>query len=297
MKKLIAWFLLLTLLFLTPCYGKSTTSVGKIEGTILHSIQSPWVIVESENSADTQTDALTGTTAEVTKLGLDIVIAANAAQEEYISTFNIPSKWNSLRFRAIGITDGHTLTHQIYLGTLGGEPDCSLVYAGQLLWTIGPHKSIYDQITFTSGGTVEPQPGDIVTGNTSGKTAVIVSITLATNTWAGADATGTVSYRSASGTFGSGGETVTLTRNAVLVSADAYTHAATVLVGFEYADTVTATTKAWGYSGATSSSWRTISPADNATLAETEIDAKGADYMVIVTTACESDGKLLIRGY
>ena len=290
MKKLMVLFLFLSV-FTSVCIAKSTTSVGNVEGTILHSIQSPWIIVESENSADTQTDALTGTTAEVTKLGLDIVIAANAATEEYISIFHIPSKWNSLRFRAIGITDGHTLTHQIYLGTLGGEPDCSLIYAGQLSWTIGPHKSIYDQITFTSGGTVEPAAGDIVTGNTLGETAVIVSVVDSNSNWDNGTAAGTVTYKSATGAFDSGSETVTLTRKTVILSADAYTHTSSDLVDFEYADTVAVTAKAWG------SSWTVTSPADNATLAETEIDAKGADYMVIVTTACASDGKLLIRGY
>ena len=203
--------LLILLILAMPCYA-GTTNVGQIEGTILHSIQSPWVIAETENSGDTQTNAL-GTT-ERTKKIVDALIAANANEEIYISTYPLPSKWNGVRFRGIGITDGGTLTHQIYFGSLGGRADCELTHAGQLAWTIGPQQSIYDQITFTSGGTYVPQPGDTVTGNTNGETAVIVSISaLSGGTWAGGDAAGTITYRSASGIFSSG-ETVKITRGA-----------------------------------------------------------------------------------
>ena len=149
---------------------------------------------------------------------------------------------------------------------------------------------MYDQITLTSGGTYEPKIGDVVTGNTSGKTAVIVSITdPATGTWAGGDATGTVTYRSASGTF-TNSETVSISRANVVSSSNAYTHAASDLVQFEYSDTLTATNKSWG------TNWSASSPADD-TLAEGKLDVGGADVMIILTSTCTADSKLLIRGY
>lgn len=291
MKKLVV---LLVLMIVFSCYGKSTTSVSRIDGAILHSVQSAWIIVETENSAESQTNALVAT--EMTKKLVDALIAADANEEGYISTFNIPSKWNGMRFRAIGITpDGGTLMHHIYLGSLGGRLDCELTYAGQLVWTIGTQTSIYAQIGFTSGGTYEPKAGDIVTGNASGHTAIVVSLTFTDGSWADANAVGVITYMSPTGGFTSG-ETVNITHAGDVLSANVLTHASSVLVAFELADTLAATTKSWGIRSGTSSSWATISPANN-TNAEAEIDVKGADYMVIVTSSCATDGKLIVKGY
>ncbi len=283
--------LILILVLAGACFAKSTTSVPTIEGDILHTIQSAWIIAESENSGDTQTDALAAT--ERTKLIVDRLIVANANEEAQISVLPIPSKWNALRFRGIGITDGGTLTHQIYLGKLGGDLDCSLTYAGQLAWTIGTQTSIYYQIGFTLGGAdgaaYVPQPGDTVTGNTSGETAVIVSIVESASTWSAGTAAGTVTYRSSSGTF-TNSETVSIARRGNVLASNAFKHAASPLLAFELADTLVTTPKSWG------ASWTTTSPADN-TNAEAELDIKGADFMVVVTTVCSADGKLLVTGY
>ena len=285
MKKM---FLIMLLLLALLCRA-GTTNVGSIEGSILHSIQSPWVIADETTSAGTEPSAL----ADDEKTYKDVValIAAASSGDDEISIFNIPSKWNGIRLRNINITkDSGSVVTQIYFGTLGGETDCDLAYAGQLAWTSGDQDSMYHQIGFTSGGTVEPKAGDIVTGNTSGETAVIVSVTApASGTWADGTATGTVTYKSASGTF-TNSETVTITRKRVVMTVDAYTHAASDLVQFEYADTLVVTAKAWG------SSWTATSPADD-TNAEARIDVKGADVMVIVTSTCTADSKLLVKGY
>jgi hypothetical protein len=259
-----------------------------VEGTILHSIQSAWEIADSETDAGTEATALAVT--ERTKLLVDAAIAAASSGDDEISTYTIPSKWNAIRLRCIGITDGATVTHQIYLGSLGGGKDCELTHAGQLAWTIGTQQSIYDQITFTSGGTYVPKTGDTVTGNTSGETAVVVSIgTLTGGAWADGDAAGTITYRSASGAFTST-ETVKITDYLGVTQSNVLTHAASDLVDFELADTLTATAKSWG------SSWTSTSPADD-TNAEAEIDTMGADYMVILTSTCTADAKLLIKGF
>ncbi len=291
MKKIFIW---LVLIMASVCFGqrtnKSLTNVRVIDGSVVHTIQSGWVIGETENSADTQTDVL-GLT-EMTKGLLDTVIAANASNEEFISIFLIPSNWNAIRLRACGITNDATVTHQIYLGTLGDDVDCEFVYVAQLAWIIGQQQSIYDQITFTSGGVTIPRIGDKVTGNTSGETATVVALSaLSSGAWADGDAAGTITYKSATGTF-TNSETVTISRGGRNQTLNGFTHAASDLIDFEMAQSVTTTSKAW------SGSLTTTSETDGDTVAEVEIDdGKGSDIMVVVTSATSVDTKLLITGY
>ncbi len=282
MKKLIVF---IVLALSVVCCAENTTFVRQVEGAVLHTMQNAWQIVDTVTSAGDEPNSL-GVTSRTKEL------AEALTGDNVISTFSIPSKWNGVRFRCIGITDGATITHQIYLGTVGKSGDCELSHAGQLAWTIGPQQSIYDQITFVGGGTFEPKAGYLAKGNDSGETAVVVSVSaLTSGTWAGADAAGTITYRSATGTF-TGSETVSIVHaDSSLSDPNAYTHAASDLIDFELADTLTITAGAWG------SSWAATSPADNATNAEAEIDIKGADFMVIATTTSSVDGKLLVKGY
>ena len=286
MKRLIFALLAATC---TPLLA-STTSVGSVTGDVLHTIQAPWDIVDSTTSTGDEPVAL-ATTERTLKL-VQAAIAAAANGDDEISIYHIPAKWNALRFRAItvGVADTGTATHNIYFGTLGNDEDCELVHAGSLAWTAGDQDSTYHQITFTSGS-YEPEAGDLVTGNTSGKTARVVAVSaLSSGTWAAGDAAGTITYRSKSGTF-TNSETITIRRGPGITSANAFTHAASDLVQFELMDTVTATDKSWG------SSWTTVSPADD-TVAEAEIaDRKSADILVILTSACNADTKLLMTGY
>lgn len=283
MKKIVC-FIVLALLIA----GASLTSVSQTNGSALVTMQNAWVIAETENSGDTEANVWAVT--ERTRKISEALIVANAANETNISTFRIPSKWNSMRFRAAGITDDGTVTHQIYLGILGGGQDCELTYVGQLAWIIGKQQTIYDQIAFTSGGTYVPKAGDTVTGNGSKKTAVIVSISALTGgAWVDGDAAGTITYRSATGVF-TNTETITIKKANRILSSNAYTHAGSDLIDFELADTLTVTAKAWG------ASWSSVSPADD-TSAEAELDLKGSDYMQIITTATNADTKLLVTGY
>lgn len=280
--------ILIFLVLASVCFAKSTTSVPTIEGDILHSIQSRWVIADSTTAAGTEPTALSAS--ERTKLIVDALIVAASSGDDEISIFLIPSKWNVMRFRGLSIdADTGTFTSQIYFGTLGGTPDCSLAYAAQLAWTAGTQDSIYHQITFTSGGTYIPQIGDTVTGNTSTETAVIVDIVESASTWAAGTAAGTITYRSKSGTF-TNSETVSISRGNRVLTSNAYTHAASDLVQFEFADTLTTTTK--------SGTWTTNSPASDE-IADTEVDVRGADIMVVVTSALSAndDCKLLVKGY
>lgn len=282
MKKYILIFVAIAILV----GGASLTSVGHVEGTALHSIQSAWEIVDSTTSAGTEPTALAAT--ERTKLLVDAAITAASSGDDEISVFRIPPKWNRIRLRALGITNNGTRVDEIYLGSLGGREDCELTYSGSLAWTVGLQTSIYDQITFTSGGTYVPKIGDKVTGNSSGETAVIVTISALTGgAWADGDAAGTITYRSATGAF-TNSETLTIKRANRILSSNAFTHAASDLIDFELADglVITAKTGIWVTA---------VNPADD-TNAEAEIEVKGADYLVIVTSATSADSKLLIKG-
>lgn len=277
----------IAVLTLVWCGAASLTSVSQVDGNALHTMQNAWLIADETTSTGDEPTALSVT--ERTKKIVDTLIIAASSGDDEISVLAIPAKWNGIRFRAIGITDAGTITHQIYLGTLGGALDCELAHAGQLAWTLGTQQTIYDQITFTSGGTYIPQIGDTVTGNSSGETAVIVSIVETASTWSAGTAAGTVTYRSASGTF-TNSETVSILRASKVITNNAYTHAASDLIDFELADILVITADAWG------STWSTLSPA-NDTNAEAELDIKGADFMVVLTSATSVDGKLLIKGY
>ena len=278
--------LLIVVAFLAMGLQPTTVNVGVVEGNVLHAIQSAWEIADSTSSAGTEPSALAAT--ERTKKLVDAAIVAAASGDDEISVYTLPSKWSRVRLRALGITDNGTRTDQIYLGSLGGLDDCELSYSGQLAWVIGKQTSIYDQITFTSGGTYVPKPDETVIGNTSGETAVVVSVTLSSGAWADGDAAGTILYKSASGAFTSS-ETVKIVDPYGVTQADVLTHAASDLIDFELADacTITAKTGIWVTA---------VSPADD-TNAEVEIDVKGADYMVIVASATTADSKLIIKGY
>lgn len=287
MKKTV--ILLLTILFFAAAL-RTTSQTKVVTSNVLHTMQDGWIVVDETTSTGTEPSALA--VGERTKLLVDAAIAAAANGDDEISTFAIPSSWNGIRFRSVGITDNDTQTYQIYLGTrssLESNADCELAYVGQLVWTTGTQVSLYYQITFTSGGPYVPLLGDTFTGNTSGETAVVMGTpTAATGTFAAGDATGTIQYRSKSGTF-TNSETVksdTIIRG----SADVLTHAASDLVGFEMADAVVLTAKSWG------SSWTTTSPADD-TNAEAELDVKGADFLVVLASETSHDCKLLIKGY
>jgi len=286
MKKFITYLILL-LASVSVGITQSVTDVNKVEGNVLVTMQSGWKIADSENSADTQTDAL-GVTERTKKL-VDALIAANAANEEHISIYPIGAAGNAVRFQAIGITDGGSRVDEIYLGTLGKDLDCSVAYAAQFTWTMGTQRSIYSQITFTSGGTYVPIVGDTITGNTSGETAVIDSIVESAATWSAGTAAGTVTYTSASGTF-TNSETVTISRGGDNKTLDGYTHAASDVIHFELADTLGLVPKAWG------STWSSISPADN-TNAEAAVDVRGADVLIVVTPTSTVDSKLLVKEY
>jgi len=70
-----------------------------------------------------------------------------------------------------------------------------------LIAPFGAQASTVYGLTFDSGGTHEVLVGDTLTGATGGATAVVLSITLSSGTWAGGDAAGLFVLTGKSGTF------------------------------------------------------------------------------------------------
>jgi len=201
-----------------------------------------WVVIDETVGSAAVTDL---TVAERTYQRVRAAMVADPNDLE-ISIFDVPRDWNAARFRILAEGgDTEDVVYKLYAGTLGDgnkdsdatAADCEIALVGILTAVIGTQISTYHEITFTSGGVVEPQLGDIATGNESGETVVVQSVALSGGAWADGDAAGTVQYRTKSGVF-TNSETITLTRGGVAVNADAYTHAASDLLAFEIADTL-----------------------------------------------------------
>jgi len=260
-----------------------------------------WVVIDETTAAGTEPNdlAVTERTYQFTKVQIDG--AGSGIDKGEISIFDIPRDWNIIRFRILAEGgDTEDVVYNIYAGTLGDgnrdidstTADCELALVGTLTAVIGTQSSIHHQITFTSGGPFEPLAGDIATGNSSAETAVVVSKALSGGAWADGDAAGTIQYTTKSGTF-TNSETISITRAGTTVSANSYTHAASDLLTFEIADTLSVTESDWD----APSGFTTKSPAGNNRVAVTNVDLLGADVIVAVPTTADSDCKLLARGY
>lgn len=88
-----------------------------------------------------------------------------------------------------------------------GSPSSVKVFGGD-----GVELTVYRQATldFTSGGTVEVEIGDEITGSTSGATGVVTGVRLDGGTWSGGDASGvlTIRWTSPSTGFDGSGENI-----------------------------------------------------------------------------------------
>ncbi len=296
MKKEIS-IVVLILSFATISFGQGSQIVVpytvdhvRTDPGRLHTDRNEWQIIDSTTSSGDEPNDLA-----VTERTYASVVAAAEGGDAEISIFDIPRSWNGIRLRALGITDGGTATYQIYLGTLGDGnldsgstgADCELAYVGQLAFIIGQQSSIYSQVAYTSGGTRTPVPGETFTGNTSGETAILISDSITSGTYADANAVGTYTVRTQTGTFQS--ETLNLTT----LSGGSITNVATIsadMVRFELADTLTITESDW------TADWASSSPVGNR-VAEGLLDLNGADVLIAVATTITADSKLIGKGF
>ncbi len=310
MKKRL--FILLVILSAIQCLALERVVLIDKEGTRvnpgqLHTDRSGWRVVDETTSADNEATDL-GVT-ERTYQAVKIAILAEAATpsdgDGEISILDIPNSWNAIHFRGLGITDGGTVTYQVYLGTLGdGNRDvdvttaqitagiapfnCTLVNAGQLAFTIGTQESIYAQVAFTSGS-IALVEGDIIAGNTGSATATVVSVgTLTSGTYAAGTAAGTIQLKNRNGTFES--ENLNLVNS---IGTALQSNIATIgadIVHFELADTLTISNDTtWP------KTWSETNPTGNL-VAEGRIDHLNADIAVFVPTTASADSKLLAAG-
>lgn len=86
-------------------------------------------------------------------------------------------------------------------------------------------------VSYTSGGTYEILPGDTITGATSGSTARVVSLTLATGTWAGGDAAGVLTLDDRDGALQSENLNVGGNTNVATIGGDSSAIAAADIAG------------------------------------------------------------------
>lgn len=111
---------------------------------------------------------------------------------------------------------GDALTHQKVV------PGNTITALNQEMYTYTER-----DLAFTSGGTTEIVPGNWIVGVTSAAKAEVVSVTLASGTWAAGTAAGTLRIRSQHGTFQSenlkvaaGTDDATVAANSVVVQGD-----------------------------------------------------------------------------
>jgi hypothetical protein len=86
-------------------------------------------------------------------------------------------------------------------------------------------------VAFTSGGTYEILPGDTITGATSTSTARVVAVSLATGTWAGGDAAGTLTLDTRNGALQAENLDVGGNSNVATIAGDSVAVAAADLAG------------------------------------------------------------------
>ena len=86
-------------------------------------------------------------------------------------------------------------------------------------------------VSYTSGGTYEIMPGDTITGATSTNTARVVSLTLATGTWAGGDAAGVLTLDTRNGALQAENLNVGGNSNVATIGADSVAVAAADIGG------------------------------------------------------------------
>jgi hypothetical protein len=146
---------IILLLVLAPALAFAITEIMpvntaglRVDPGTLHTIRADWVQLDATTSAGTEPSDLAA--GERTYSTLATAIAAGLNGDDEISTFSLYSgsarqrlDWNRIRFRCIGITNGQSITYQIYLGDLGssGATECALVKVAQLAFTIGQQVS------------------------------------------------------------------------------------------------------------------------------------------------------------
>lgn len=271
---------------------------GKLDEQVLATAQKEWQIAEACTSADDEAMALAATERTFKLIQAAIVAAGGITNgDAEIEFVDVPTWANNAKFTAIGITDNGTYTANIRAGTLPegvrsveaiatGRPDANTTLIGTLAFVIGTQTATRAEIAFTSGGTREIVPGDLLTGNTGGATAVVESISaLTSGTWAAGTAAGTFTLIGQVGTFQS--ETIKVTDKEGVITADG------VSVGsdttkYEMADAVTVTahdaSAAWSSAGGTAEA-----------TCEAKIDLEGAKFLVIIPTTCSANSKLLVK--
>jgi hypothetical protein len=168
--------LLIMLFFCSVVYSAETVTVSenikdyvdslKTSPVVLTTNQNEWIVLDTTTMADSEPNDPCAATGEAGGYGgrtLSAVLADtnSGALEISVVYLNNPT-WNGALFQLVGITDGNTVTYQIYTGTLpvgvGGTiiagSNCALHHKGQLAWTVGGQVSDISGYNFADALTV-----------------------------------------------------------------------------------------------------------------------------------------------
>lgn len=166
-----------------------------------------------------------------------------------VTTYNFGQPNSSLSASRLVATDSNSkLTsaalaeNSLYVGNASSVPTAT---TAEVVAALRPpqrsqfvHSNAY--VAYTSGGTFEITPGDVVTGATSSATAVVQALSLTSGAWASGTAAGTLYLINVSGTFEAenlnvGASTnvatiagATTTRDTLIMKAGRYVHDGTV---------------------------------------------------------------------
>lgn len=119
----------------------SMAAVRAQVGSELTTPNFPWNTTASFLAAGTEATALA--VDERTYKTVTAAIKAAVSGDEEIVIYRIPYGTNTLRFRAIGLSDNGTVKIDVHTGTFAGNTDdCELALRGTLTFTIGTQASV-----------------------------------------------------------------------------------------------------------------------------------------------------------
>lgn len=197
------------------------TSVTSGKNTIVGTYTATCIAVDGNASSwsvkNPNGSALPAATAGIayTSEELNFTIADGGTDFVVGDTFTVAVTVGGLQHRALSI----------------GAVDGSGVASGLSFADYDASASGNRTVSYTGGGTYEILPGDTITGATSASTARVVSLTLATGTWAGGDAAGVLTLDDRVGALQSENLDVGGNSNVATIGADSSAVAAADIEG------------------------------------------------------------------
>ncbi len=209
---------------MTAVTGGKNTKVGTYKATCIQAVAHGGVFevtgVGGEHIGTCANTPGAGLTGVFTSDQINFTITDGSTDFAYGDYFSVVVPAGGAQVRALNLTgvDGS----RIAVGILGP-------------YAIDAGASGQKTLAYTSGGTYEIMPNDIITGNTGGAYARVVAITLTSGTFAAGTAAGTMTLDGVSGTFQSENLNVGASSNVATIGGDASAVAAADTAGVMFA--------------------------------------------------------------